>query len=63
VFLGKDAAVFHKYIGPFQWAFKLSHPAAAAYKGIEWDSEGVFKKVNKILKDNNNFVINWMHKN
>jgi len=60
VFLGKDAAVFHKYIGPFQWTFKLSHPAAAAYKGIEWDTEGVFKKVNKILKDNNNFVINWM---
>lgn len=60
VFLGKDAAVFHKYVGPFQWTFKLTHPAAAAYKGIEWDSEGVFKKVNKILKDNNNFVINWM---
>lgn len=62
VFLGKDAAVFERYVPPFQWKFKLSHPAAASYKGIEWNTEGVFKKVNKILKDNNNFEIEWLLK-
>jgi len=60
VFLGKDAAKFEKHLPPFTWAFTLAHPASAAYKGTEWSTEGVFTKVNKIIKDNNNFEIKWM---
>jgi uracil-DNA glycosylase len=63
IFLGKDAAKFEKYLPPFTWTFTLSHPAAAAYKGTQWSSEGVFTKVNKILKDNNNFEIKWLQEN
>lgn len=62
VFLGKDAAVYEKYLGPMQWSFKLTHPASAAYKGVEWDGEGVFNKVNTILQQNNNFHIEWLDK-
>lgn len=60
IFLGKDAAKYKKYCAPFTWTFTLLHPAAAAYKGTEWDSEGTFTKVNKILKDNNGLTISWL---
>ena len=60
IFLGKDAAKYKKYVGPFKWSFVVSHPASASYKNTEWDTEGTFGKVNKILKDNNNFQINWL---
>jgi uracil-DNA glycosylase len=60
VFLGKDAARYEKYVPPFSWSFAVSHPASASYKNTDWDTEGVFGKVNKILKDNNNFEIKWL---
>lgn len=60
IFLGKDAAKYEKYIAPFTWSFTLSHPASASYKQDDWDTEGVFTKVNKILKENNNLEINWL---
>jgi len=60
IYLGKEAAKYEKYASPFSWSFPISHPASAAYKQDEWKTEGVFTKVNKILKDNNNFKINWM---
>ena len=60
IFLGKDAAKYKKLIGPFKWSFVTTHPASAAYKQCDWDTEGTFGKVNKILKDNNNFEIKWM---
>jgi len=58
--LGKDAAKYEKYAPPFSYSFTVSHPASASYKNSEWDTEGVFGKVNKILKDNNNFEIQWL---
>jgi uracil-DNA glycosylase len=61
VFLGKEAAKYEKYANPFTWSFKLSHPASASYKNTQWDTEGVFTKVNKILKENNNFTIEWLN--
>lgn len=62
IFLGKDAAKYEKYTGPFSWNFILTHPASAAYKQSDWNTEGVFGKVNKVLKDNNNFEIEWLDK-
>ena len=61
IFLGKDAAKYQRYISPFTWSFALSHPASASYKNTDWDTEGVFGKVNKILKDNNNHQIYWLY--
>jgi uracil-DNA glycosylase len=60
IFLGKDASVYQKYLPPFSWDFVLSHPASASYKNMDWDTENVFTKVNKILKDNNDFSIEWL---
>ena len=60
ILLGKDAAKFEKYTNPFSWIFKISHPASASYKNTDWDTEGVFGKVNRVLKDNNNFEIKWL---
>ena len=60
VFLGKEASKFKRYMGPLTWSFELSHPASASYKQTDWDTEGVFTKVNTILKDNNNLSIDWM---
>jgi uracil-DNA glycosylase len=60
IFLGKDAARYERYLPPMSWSFTLSHPASASYKRTEWDTEGVFKKVNQILKQNNNFEIDWL---
>lgn len=62
IFLGKDAARYAKYVPPFSWTFTLTHPASAAYKQSDWDTEGAFTKVNKVLKDNNNFTIEWLDK-
>lgn len=60
IFLGKDAGAFARYRMPFSWNFTISHPASASYKNTDWDSEGVFKKVNTILKQNNNVEIDWL---
>jgi hypothetical protein len=60
VFLGKDASVYEKYLPPFSWSFVISHPVSAAYKNTDWDSEGVFTKVNRILIDNKKCPINWL---
>lgn len=59
VFLGKEAQKLEKYTAPFTWIFKISHPASAAYAGSEWDSEGVFRSINKILWDRNKYKIDW----
>ena len=61
VFLGRDAAKYTRFVAPFTWTFTLSHPASAAYSNTEWSSEGVFTNVNKILKDNNGWEIDWLY--
>ena len=61
MFLGKDASKYEKYTSPFAWNFVLSHPASAAYKQSDWDTEGKFGMVNKVLKDNNNYEIMWLY--
>lgn len=60
IFLGKDAAKYKKYTGIFCHNFVISHPASAAYKGAEWDTEGVFVKVNRLLEENNGFSVAWL---
>ena len=60
IFLGKDAARYEKYVAPFTWTFTLAHPASASYKQSDWDTEGVFTKVNRLLKDTNNEEVSWL---
>ena len=60
VFLGKDAGKYQRYMGIFSHSFVVSHPASAAYKGADWDSEGVFNKLDKLLMQNNGFSVGWL---
>tara|TARA_R110002153_G_scaffold246678_5_gene402580 strand:- start:252 stop:923 length:672 start_codon:yes stop_codon:yes gene_type:complete len=60
VFLGKDAARYKKNTGIFSHVFTVSHPASASYKGVDWDSEGVFTKIDTLLYENNGYSINWL---
>jgi uracil-DNA glycosylase len=59
ILLGKEASKMTRYIMPFTWVFEVSHPASASYNNSQWSSEGVFGKVNQILKQNNNNEIQW----
>jgi hypothetical protein len=40
--------------------FEVSHPASASYKGVDWDTEGVFKKVNRLLDETNGDTVQWV---
>jgi uracil DNA glycosylase len=60
VFLGKDAARYKKYTGIFAHVFELSHPASAAYKNSEWDTEGTISKIDVLLEENNGFGVQWL---
>lgn len=60
VLLGKEAQKIKRYIMPFTWIFELSHPASASYNNIDWDSQGVFTSVDKIIKETNNNSIQWI---
>lgn len=61
VFLGKDATNrCEKYTGIFTHTFSISHPASASYSGEDWNSEGVFSKVDTLIYENNGFSINWL---
>ena len=53
IFLGKDAAMYKKYLMPLTWSYVLDHPAYAEYSNLPWETEGVFTEVNKILKYRN----------
>ena len=60
VFLGKDAGKYQRYMGIFSHSFVVSHPASASYKGVDWDSEGVFSSIDQLLMQNNGFSIEWL---
>ena len=57
--LGKEAQKLEKYINPFTQIFRLSHPASAAHNGTEWETHGVFKQINEILKYKHGKGITW----
>lgn len=61
IYLGKEASKFSRYSGLFPQDFIVSHPASAAYSNSDWDSEGVFKKVNALIKETNNYGLNWLN--
>lgn len=62
IFLGKEAAKVSRYLTGFDWQFPISHPASASYKNSEWSTEGVFTKVNTLIKENNGYKIDWLKK-
>jgi uracil-DNA glycosylase len=59
ILCGKEVHKVEKWLGPMQWNFKLDHPSYAARTETDWDTEGVFKKVQKIVWDNNKEELKW----
>lgn len=61
VLCGAESQKFEKYIAPLQhYVFKLEHPSFANRQMRMWKHDGIFKKINRILKDNNNMEVNWV---
>lgn len=59
VLCGVSSKRMEKFINPFCKVFKLEHPANAARNNVDWDHEGIFNKINRILKDDNRREIFW----
>ncbi len=60
IFLGQEALKLRKYV-TFNRVFPLAHPSFAARSGQTWDTKGVFKQCNEIIKSLNgeDFCIKW----
>ncbi len=41
------------------YQFKVKHPSGAIYYNDYWNSDDLFNKISKILKDNYNYKITW----
>lgn len=59
VLAGKVSQKMKRYITPFARILEVEHPAAAAHRNGDWNYDGIFKKINNILKDNNLSPILW----
>jgi uracil-DNA glycosylase len=63
VFIGKDAQRYRKYVTPLThgYIFEVEHPAYAARTEAIWETEGVFSKINTLIRQSNGFEINWLN--
>lgn len=59
VLCGKSSKRMERYIPPFCRTFHLEHPAAASHSHTDWYHEGIFNKINRILKEDNRREIFW----
>lgn len=59
VFMGNKAKEWAKVVPQNNYKMFTIHPAAAAYRGGQWNSGNLFNQINKILKRNHNFEIKW----
>lgn len=59
VFMGAKAKEWAKMVNQNNYKMFTIHPAAAAYRGGNWDSGDVFNAINKVLKENHNEEIKW----
>lgn len=63
VLMGKDAHALKRHIFPIgNPLFMINHPSFAARSGEDWNTEGTFTAINKILKENNGLHICWNNK-
>lgn len=60
VLAGNKSQYYERFINPLQhYIFKVEHPAAAAHSQRKWKHDKIFSKINKILKENNNYQVTW----
>lgn len=63
VFIGKDAQQYLKYVSPITHGhiFEIEHPSFAARNQQPWETNGVFSKVTRIVKENKGYTIRWLN--
>jgi uracil-DNA glycosylase len=59
VYMGKKAEEWSQLTSDNNHKFTVKHPASAAYSGSKWDSNDIFNKVSKIVKDAYGESITW----
>lgn len=60
ILYGKEAQKLENVFIPFNFhIIKVEHMAAASHQNREWNHDNVFKKIDTILKNNNNITLNW----
>lgn len=59
VYMGKKAEEWSEVINDNNYKFNVKHPASAAYNGSKWDSNDIFNKISKLVKENNGNNIIW----
>jgi len=60
---GDESKRMKRYINPLgNYIFEIEHPVAASYAHRDWNHQNIFRKINRILKENNNFSIEWDNK-
>jgi hypothetical protein len=57
--MGKKAEEWSEVIDDNNYKFNVKHPASAAYNGSKWDSNDIFNKISKLVKENNGNEIIW----
>jgi len=59
VYMGKKAEEWSEVTNDNNYKFNVKHPASAAYNGSKWDSNDIFNKISKLVKENNGNNIIW----
>ncbi len=64
ILIGKESSKVERWINPLaNYIFHLEHPSFAARQYRAWETKGIFKQVNYILRNNNGVEsqINWLN--
>lgn len=60
IFIGKESAKCKQYTTSLSHTFELKDLNSDSYGFVEWDTEGVFTKVNELLYETNGFNVEWL---
>jgi uracil-DNA glycosylase len=59
VYMGKKAEEWSDLTDDNNYKLTVKHPASAAYTGSKWDSNDIFNKISRIVKEQTNQEIIW----
>jgi uracil-DNA glycosylase len=59
IYMGKKAEEWAHTVSNANYKFFTTHPASAYYNNEVWESEDVFKKTSKIVKENFDYELKW----
>ena len=59
IYMGKKALEWKDAVNDANYKFFITHPAIAHYADNVWDSDDVFNKTSKIVKNSFNYELKW----